>query len=527
MRKLQKLPVGIQDFRKIQEGGYLYLDKTEYIYNLIDIGEIYFLARPRRFGKTLLVSVMECLFKGERELFKGLWIEDKWDWQKSYPVIRLDMSSVPIRNREEADKLLSNKIESIAEDMGVEIRGDKSSEKFAMLIKKLNKKYSQKVVVLIDEYDSPIIKNLDDIARAKEIREEVRDFYQVLKSEEASLRFIFLTGVSKFSRAGVFSALNNMQDITIASSSSKMLGITQTELEEKFRDYIDVLAEKNKTSREDIIKRVRQWYNGFCFDPEPSDENRVYNPFSTLLLFTQQQFNNYWFESGSPKFLIDLLKSRGYDLKRLDKMEIGGIEFNSYEPEDLKIEALLLQTGYLTLIKRIDERMYEIGYPNKEIKESFNAYLLDAYGVVGRGDSQVYVYKMRKMLEETPPDFDGFIEKINEFLEKIPYDMADRLKDKEQYYQNMLYLIISMLGLEVYGELKIAKGRLDLIFEINRQGFILELKINKGADDAIEQIKQKDYAAVYRGKVEKTYLVGIGISVEERKITDWKLEELS
>ena len=527
MTTLRKLPVGIQDFRTIREEGYLYLDKTEHIYNLIQSGKIYFLSRPRRFGKTLLVSTLECLFKGERELFKGLRIEDKWDWDKTYPVIRLDMSSVPIRNKEEADELLSYKINKIAEGHGIKIGGKKSSHRFSELIHFLGEKYSQKVVILIDEYDAPIISNLDDIDKAKAIREEIRDFYRVLKSEEASLRFIFLTGVSKFSKAGVFSALNNLRDITISDISSVMLGITQDEMEQDFSGYIDALAEREGRNRDEIIDKIRQWYNGFCFDGEVREEKRVYNPFSTLLLFAEQAFRNYWFESGSPKFLLDLLKANEYDISEFEEFRAGGIEFNSYEPDDLKIEALLLQTGYLTLKKRIANEIYVLGFPNKEIKESFNAYLIDAYGSVSRGKAQVYVYDMRKSLETEPPEFEEFLEQLKVFFAKIPYDIHDRIKDKEQYYQSIIYAVLAMLGLEVKGEVRVSKGRIDLMFKLNQRAFIIECKLNASADAAIEQIKKQGYADAYKNKVEKTYLIGVSLDTAERNISDYKWELLS
>jgi len=528
MNTLRKLPVGIQDFRTIREEGYLYLDKTEYIYNLIQSGKIYFLSRPRRFGKTLLVSTLECLFKGERELFKGLWIEDNWDWDKSWPVIRLDMSSILIKTAEEVSSKIINRIKGIAQMHGIsQINETDHAEAFRSLIQLLSQKHNKKVVVLIDEYDSPIISNLNDIDKAKAIREEIRDFYRVLKSEEASLRFIFLTGVSKFSKAGVFSALNNLEDITVSNISCRMLGITQAELEDRFSEYINELSKKNKESREDTVERIKEWYNGFCFDIDALEENKVYNPFSTLLLFKQQAFRNYWFESGSPKFLLDLLKANEYDISEFEELEAGGIEFNSYEPDDLKIDALLLQTGYLTIKKRIANEIYVLGFPNKEIKESFNAYLIDAYGSVSRGKAQVYVYKMRKMLENPEPEFEEFLEQLKVFFAKIPYDIHDRIKDKEQYYQSIIYAVLAMLGLEVRGEVRVSKGRIDLMFELNQRAFIIECKLNASAEEAIEQIKKQGYADAYQNKVEKTYLIGISLDTQERNISDYKWELLS
>ena len=528
--KLQRLPVGIQDFRKIRGDGYLYLDKTEYIYNLIQSGEIYFLSRPRRFGKTLLVSTLECLFKCERELFQGLWIEDNWDWDKSWPVIRLDMSSILIKTAEEVSSKIINRIKGIAQMHGIsQINETDHAEAFRSLIQLLSQKHNKKVVVLIDEYDSPIISNLNDIDKAKAIREEIRDFYRVLKSEEASLRFIFLTGVSKFSRAGVFSALNNLNDISIDERFAIMLGITQPELEDYFSSYITKLSTKEGVSKEAILEKIRFWYNGFCFDGAngATEKNTVYNPFSTLLLFDKNNFQNYWFESGSPKFLLDLLKQNEYNVPEIEYMRIDSDAFNSYEPDDLRIEALLFQTGYITIKDKESSDIYILSYPNYEVKRSFLRAVLDTLESINRGRSGTYIYDMKQDLKADPPEFEAFIEKFKAFFAKIPYDIHDRIKEKEQYYQSIIYAVLAMLGLEVRGEVRVAKGRIDLMFELNQRAFIIECKLNASADDAIEQIKKQGYANAYRGKTQKTYLIGISLDTQERNISDYKWELLS
>ncbi len=525
-----KLPVGIQDFRTIREEGYLYLDKTESIYNLIQSGRIYFLSRPRRFGKTLLVSVLECLFNGERELFKGLWIEDKWDWNETYPVIRLDMSSILIRELEDVESKIINRIKGMGEIYGIsEINEIDHSEALRSFIQILSDRYKKKVVVLIDEYDSPIISNLNDIDKAKEIRERIRPFYKVLKSEEASLRFIFLTGVSRFSKAGVFSALNNLADITLDARFATMLGVTQSELENYFEDYITEFAESEGIDRAKLIEKIKWWYNGFCFDGKngAKETNLVYNPFSTLLFFSQKVFRNYWFDSGSPKFLLDLIRQNEYDVPEMENMRIDMDAFNSYEPEDLKIEALLYQTGYLTIKEKETEDIYVLSYPNYEIKRSFLRSIVDALGSIGRGRSGIYVNDMRKDLEKDPPEFEEFIEKIKAFFSAIPYDIHDRIKDKEQYYQSIIYAVLAMLGLEVRGEIRVAKGRIDLMFELDKRAFIIECKLNSTAEDAVGQIKAKGYADGFSGKVDKIYLIGIALDMQERNVSDCKWEEFS
>ena len=306
--KLKKLPIGIQNIREILEEGYLYVDKTEYIYRLITGNKYIFLSRPRRFGKSLLISTIEEIFRGNRELFKGLWIYDSdYDWVE-YPVIKLDMSNISMFS---SDALLRSLLKQILFQerlLGLDIKDDVPQTAFDTTIKEAYLKYSRKVVILIDEYDAPIISVLDDTEKALEIRDVLRGFYRVIKANDEYIKFAMLTGVSRFSRAGVFSALNNLRDITIQPDYALMLGITQEELERYFSGYIELLAEKEGMSYEDMLEKIRFWYNGFCFDGDkPRDDRRVYNPFSTLLLFENRAFSNYWFESGTPKFLIDLI----------------------------------------------------------------------------------------------------------------------------------------------------------------------------------------------------------------------------
>ncbi len=520
----KRLPVGIQDFRTIIEEGYLYVDKTESIYNFIQSGRIYFLSRPRRFGKTLLVSVLECLFKGERDLFKGLWIEDKWDWNETYPVIRLDMSSINIHTKEEVRPKIINRIKDIAQVKEISgINEIDHAEAFRSLIHLLCQKHNKKAVILIDEYDSPIISNLNNIENAKQIRDEIRDFYRVLKSEEASLRFIFLTGVSKFSKAGVFSALNNLADITLDARFATMLGVTQVELESYFEDYITELAESEGINRDELIEKIKWWYNGFCFDGKngAKETNLVYNPFSTLLFFSQQAFQHYWFATGSPKFLIDLLKQNNYPISNLENKIIKLSRIDSYEPENLNILALLFQTGYLTIKGSIDKETVLLSYPNYEVESVFLEEISVNYiGQIAADNIGEAILKTAMYLKQG--NIDGFIEILEGIYADIPYDITDKIKDKEQYYQTAGYLVLKLLGLKAGAEVRSNKGRIDLVVEVEDKVYIIELKINGREDAALEQITSCGYAQRYQGSGKAVYLVGIGFDVNKRNISGYK-----
>ena len=354
MRELKNLPIGVQTFRKIRENNYIYIDKTEYIYKMVkDPFGVYFLSRPRRFGKSLLISTLNEIFLGNKELFKGLWIYDSdYEWME-YPVIKFDMSKISVRRLEYVEEDLYTAVQDGIRGYDITIKATRYNQAFKEAICTLYEKYNRKVVILIDEYDAPIISSLENTKKALKIRDILREFYRIIKSNDEYIRFAMLTGVSKFSKAGVFSALNNLKDISTHPDYSTMLGITQYELEKYFHNYITLLSQKENKSTKEILTKIKFWYNGFCFDAEnPSLKKMVYNPFSTLLLFDNKSFQNYWFDSGTPKFLIDLIIKNEYDVSELDELKSTLEVFNSYEPDNLDIIPLLFQTGYISLKKR-------------------------------------------------------------------------------------------------------------------------------------------------------------------------------
>ncbi len=378
MKELKPLPVGIQTFRDIIKGGYLYIDKTRYIYEMVKTPKgVYFLSRPRRFGKSLLISTLAEIFEANKELFKGLWIYGSdYKWEK-HPVIKFDFSLMIADTKEELKGLLKKRIHSIARKNGIELEDGIYTAMLGDLLERLiEKNGGRKVVVLIDEYDKPIIDHIEDVDKAVEMREVLKAFYTVFKGMDEYIRFVLLTGVSKFSKAGVFSGLNNLEDITMVDRYAIMLGITQEEMEKYFEGYIEELGKVEGLSKEETLGKIREWYNGYCFS---RNCERVYNPFSTLRLFKEKVFTNYWFESGTPSFLIKLMKEKEFDVTEIP-IEINEIEFTVYEVEELDVLPLLFQTGYLTIVGYDKEHnRYRLDYPNKEVREAFNEVLLKSY----------------------------------------------------------------------------------------------------------------------------------------------------
>ena len=356
----------------------LYVDKTRYLYDLVKPGAgTYFLARPRRFGKSLMISTLEEIFLGNRALFKDLWIDSSdYDWQ-TYSIIRIDFSANAVTNAANLEQVIDYYVEGFALQHGLKLRGFDYQSRFGNLIEQLASSGKQ-VVLLIDEYDKPLIDNLTRLPQAVEIRNTLKNFYTVIKALDRYLRFVFITGITKFSKVGVFSAMNNLTDLTMSPHFATALGITEAEFAYYFPEHIAELAAKEGITNEILTAKVRQWYDGFCF--VEACEN-VYNPYSTLQLFTQQRFANYWFETGTPTFLIKLIKERNYDMQPLDHLEVTELTFSTYEIESLDLVPLLFQTGYLTIKDfRRDKfgEIYTLSYPNYEVKNSFLTYLLSA-----------------------------------------------------------------------------------------------------------------------------------------------------
>jgi len=512
---MKRLPVGIQTFRDIIQNDYLYVDKTEKIFDLVNNPKgVYFLSRPRRFGKSLLISTLNEIFEGEKELFKGLWIyKADYAWEKR-SIVRIDFSKSKARNSDELINYIVYQLDKTAQLYGITLEQTQYDIKFDELLTKLSE--INKVVVLIDEYDKPIIDNIENKELAIELREILKGFYTIIKACDEYIRFVLLTGVSKFSKAGVFSGLNNLEDISMDARYSSLLGITREEMEDSFKEYIDQFAETESVSNAELIEKITYWYDGFCFSRSCE---KVFNPFSLLLLFKKLSFGNYWFESATPSFLIKLIREKDLDLSRLDGVKVDESAFSSYEIENLKVVPILFQTGYLTITGYDKERMeYTLGYPNFEVKNSMTECLTEAYSLVERELVHGYAWKLIDALRGH--DFDAFFDTLRVFFAEIPYDL---LINREKYYQTVFYLIFSLIGLKVEAEVKTNKGRIDAVI-IDKDVHIFEFKFDGDKDNALKQIRDKKYFEKYQGVGKEIYLFGVAFT--DRNIGDWALEKL-
>ena len=511
---MKRLPIGIQTFRDIVQNDYLYVDKTEKIFDLVDNPKgVYFLSRPRRFGKSLLISTLNEIFEGNKELFNNQWIyKADYAWEK-HPVVRIDFSKSKARNSDELINYIIYQLDKTAQLYGITLEQAQYDIKFDELLTKLSG--INKVVVLIDEYDKPIIDNIENKELAIELREILKGFYTIIKACDEYIRFVLLTGVSKFSRAGVFSGLNNLEDISMDKRYSSLLGITREEMRSSFKEHIDQFAGSEGVGKSELIEKIRYWYDGFCFSRSCE---KVFNPFSALLLFKKLSFGNYWFESATPSFLIKLMKKKEFDLTGLDGVNISESAFSSYEIENLKIIPILFQTGYLTITEYNKERMeYTLAYPNFEVKNSMTECLAEAYSFVERELVHGYAWKLIDALRDQ--DFETFFDTLHIFFANIPYDLHI---SKERYYQTVFYLIFSLIGLKVEAEVKTNKGRIDAVI-IDKDIYIFEFKFDGNKDHALNQIKDKKYFEKYQGAGKEIYLLGVEFA--DRNVGEWVVEK--
>jgi hypothetical protein len=512
---MKKLPIGIQTFFEIIKEDYLYVDKTRHIVDLIQGGKYLFLSRPRRFGKSLLISTLYEIFSGNKELFYGLDIYDKIQWQ-SHPVIVIDFSAISCGN----DEIFKTSLLSFLDDMAAfyEVVLSKIfvKEKFAELIRKIHDKTGQKVVILVDEYDKPIVNSIDDIDKATKNREILRDFFGVLKSLDAFLHFVFLTGVSKFARVSIFSDLNNLRDITFSPQFATLLGYTQQELESHFAKEIENLSVELGIEKAQLLAKIKIWYNGYSWNAK----DRMYNPYSILNLFTEQQFDNYWFASGTPTFLIQLIKKNAYEATIFENKKVSKLAFDSYDFDNLNLFALLFQTGYLT-ITHIDKKgitpQYLLNYPNLEVKEAFITHLFANFTQNGLEAIQPAAEDLRTFLQND--DLDGFMNLIKALLAKIPYPLHI---EQEAYYHSLFYMIAVLMGVEIDLEVLTDKGRIDGVLMLEDKIYLMEFKYGKAGTQmdtlttkAIKQIEDKNYGERFLNDSRPLFKLGIGFVEKE------------
>lgn len=502
--------------RDILENGFLYVDKTRYIYQLVRPGKgVYFLARPRRFGKSLLISTLAEIFQGNRELFTGLWIHGSDYTWPTHPIIRIDFSRHQIRTVADLEVRIQRHLAQIAEGYGVALVDAPFDIQTEDLILKLGRE--RQVVVLIDEYDKPILDNIDRLDEAIRIRDTLKAFYTTLKAMDAYLRFVFITGVSKFSKVGVFSAMNNLDDLTFDPRFAGALGITEEELRRDFDEHLADFARQEEVTVPALLAQIREWYDGFRF---VGNGPSVYNPFSTLQLFNKRYFSNFWFETGTPAFLVQLLRERQYEIQPLEGLEVPEAAFSAYEIESLDLIPLLFQTGYLTIKAfRRDQfgDIYTLSYPNAEVKGSFLSHLLSAYNRIEVTLSESHLRRLLYALNQN--DLPQFFAILDILFANIDYDLQ---VDHEKYYQTIFYLIFLLLGVRVAAEVKTGQGRIDAVIEMAERIFLFEFKLDGSADEALRQVIDTDYHRKYQLRNKPVTLIGANFDSSQRKIVEWK-----
>ena len=500
---MKKLPLGISTFSKLIESDYIYVDKTQHIYNMVNTGEIYFLSRPRRFGKSLLVSTLKELFQGNKKLFKDLYIYDKWDWTEEYPVFHLDFGTRAYDTPEQLKNSLISFINRVARDFSIELFEESLPSKFNELISEIHKKTGKKVLVLIDEYDKPIIDCMKDIRIVNKNRDILNDFYQVLKASDEHLRFIFLTGVSKFSKTSIFSGLNNLTDITIIPSFSDICGYTQEELEKHFGDYIDKFSKDNNVSSRNLLFLIEEWYDGYSWD----GETHLYNPYSILSLFNSGEFSNYWFETGTPSFLMDFVKNnRGTGVLFKPNTTISG-NFPSFNLENLDFTTLLLQTGYLT-IKEKEVNIgqltkYKLAIPNREVSQSLFTSIISEFSKQNSAEISNLAEKILKSI--TNLDNDTLQKTFDILVATVPSILYGKVKKsiREANYHIWFLSWFKLMGFFVIGETPSSHGYTDMILKKDNLVVVCELKYSQDKPlkdltlKAINQIKANKYYTQY------------------------------
>jgi hypothetical protein len=512
---MQKLPIGIQTFSEIRSDDYIYIDKTHIALEMLLNYKYVFLSRPRRFGKSLFLDTLRNIFEGKKEYFHGLAIEDKWDWSVSYPVIHINFAKGKLESREDLDKAIIRTLNNNQKRLDIQCEETTSvAGCFEELIIKAHEKYNQKVVVLIDEYDKPILDNINDTQTAKAIRDGLVNFYSVIKGSDEFLRFAFLTGVSKFTKTSIFSGLNNIEDVSLNPDFGDVCGYSQKDVETSFAQHLEGVD----------MAKLKTWYNGYNFLG-----SSMYNPFDILkFIRNHNKFANYWFESGTPTFLIELIKSQHYFLPNLANLRVDEKLLNSFDIENLDFEVVLYQSGYLT-IDTVETTLFEtleytLKIPNKEVKHSLNDYIIDAYVK----DKHPLPRKSTLYKSLLDSNMTQLKEALVSVFASIPYNNFTKngMQNYEGFYASVVYVYLQSLGLNIIGEDVTNKGRIDLTIKMPHAIYILEFKVD-GNDNALAQIKEKNYAQKYLSENKDIYLVGIGFDTHEKNIASFEWEKQS
>ncbi|MCM1110198.1 MAG: ATP-binding protein [Clostridium sp.] len=516
-----KYPIGIQTFETLRKEGYIYVDKTKYIYDMVSKGQYYFLSRPRRFGKSLLMSTLESFFRGRRDLFEGLYVADQpWEWE-AYPVFHLALNGQEYDALEKLDDILNNYMSLWEKQYGLPAGDPRESVsvRFFNCILNASEKTGRGVVILIDEYDQPLLHNIE-VGREElyeAMRERLQAFYSVMKAQDRYIRFAMLTGISKFSKVSVFSGLNNMKDISFNDDTNGICGISETELRKQFGDGVSQLARANDMTVEQTLTRLKKEYDGYRFSGEGEG---IYNPFSLLNAFDSKKIRHYWIASGTPSFLIKLLRNRDWDLSGISGSVASEADLMGSDRYLTNPIPMLYQAGYLT-IKEYDREFdeYTLDYPNEEVSEGFNSDLLRYYSCSEGSDSLIrkFVRDVRK------GDAEAFMNGLVTLMSDIPYD---QILDRELHYENMMYLVMKLMGFYSQTEYRTSNGRIDMVVKTDRYIYVMEFKLHGSPEEALLQIREKDYARPFVNDGHRIILIGAAFSESKRNLDSWQIESL-
>lgn len=511
-----KYPIGIQDFEKLRTNGYSYVDKSRFVYKLATEGEYYFLSRPRRFGKSLFLSTLEAYFQGKKELFEGLAIYDlETDWKK-YPIFHIDLNTANFREKDSLYTVLNDYLTTWECKYGTRESEATLALRFKGVIARAAEKEGCGIVILIDEYDKPILQTLRDPELQAEHRAQLKAFYSVLKTQDRYIKFAFLTGVTKFGKVSVFSDLNNLTDISMDHRYISICGMTEKELLTNFKEGISELAEANGDTEEATIAKLKARYDGYHFE-----ENTVgiYNPFSVLNTLSRLRYKNYWFETGTPTFLVDLLKMHNYRLPDMTKERVSDDVINSVDSLSTNPIPVIYQSGYLT-IKGYDERFkkYLLGFPNREVEEGFLNFLLPLYTSAGN-NSPFLVDEFVQDVESGNPE--RFMQRMKAFFADTSYQVVG---NAELYFQNAMYLVFKIMGFYTQVERPTSDGRIDAIIQTPNYIYVIECKLDRTADEAIKQIENNGYAEPFLMDKRKLYKIGVSFSSETRGVAEYKIK---
>ncbi|MBR4265981.1 MAG: ATP-binding protein [Bacteroidales bacterium] len=513
---MKKIPIGIQAFSSLIKEGFVYLDKSDMIYNLANNKACYFLSRPRRFGKSLTLSTLHEYFDGQKDLFKGLKIEKlETKWEK-YPVLHFDFNSGTYNSVEDVQSRISYMISQYEKIFGKDEAAKQNSERFESLINSTAAQTGKEVVVLVDEYDKPLLNNIDNKELQNKIRSELKAFYSVLKTCDKQIKMAFITGVTKFSKVSLFSDVNNLTDISQEREFSTLCGITEKEIHEQLDDYVQQMADTNGISKDECYKELKKWYEGYHFSKDVVD---IYNPFGLMKALYHKDFNEYWFESGTPTFLVKEIQKNNMKLSNLDRVECDENDISKIDNFAGNPVPLLFQSGYLT-IKGYDKffKTYILGMPNQEISEAFTKFILNFnFPKTGTEDFSITNFA-RDVIKG---DYKGFMKRLTAMFADNSYQIVG---EAELYFQNVTYLIFKLLGFYTEAERTTSDGRIDAVVKTPQYIYVFEFKLDKPAKEALEQINSKEYTLPFNAGERKLFKIGVSFSSETRKIAEWVAE---